>query len=130
MKSSTMRFIVVAATFATLASSLRLFAQDTRYRLIVIGTFGGPQSWIGGGAPILNHSGTLAGQADTSVLDPDFPNINPGVPLVPQPDPYISHAFRFANGVETDLGALPGGHNSSGFWVSEKGDLSAAQKMA
>jgi probable HAF family extracellular repeat protein len=123
MKSSTVRFIAAVATFAILASSLRLFAQDTRYKLIVIGTFGGPQSWIGGSVPILNHNGTLAGQADTAVLDPDFPNINPGVPLVPQPDPYISHAFRFANGVETDLGALPGGRNSSGFWVSDKGEI-------
>lgn len=123
MKSKHLMLAVGIVLLAELTTPFLLAAQNTRYKLIVIDTFGGPQSWIGGDAPILNHRGILAGQADTSVLNPDFPNINPGVGLVPPPDPFISHAFAFENGVVTDLGALPGGHNSSGLCASEAGDI-------
>src|SRR5258708_37504388 len=46
---------------------------QTRYKLVDLGTFGGPQSYINlpdiSYAPVLNNSGVVAGWADT--LDPD-----------------------------------------------------------
>src|SRR5437867_6222998 len=65
-------------------------AQHSRYKLIDLGTFGGPGSRLEGDSKVLNNAGTVVGDADTS---------NPGV----------QHAFRWQNGVLTDLGVLPGG---------------------
>lgn len=57
---------------------VQLNAQRTRYKLIDLGTFGGPQSYIADGADItavraLNNKKIFTGWADTSASDP-FPD--------------------------------------------------------
>jgi hypothetical protein len=118
----------------TLAIPLRLAAQDNldhpnkhhRYKLVIIGTFGGPTSGVNGEIPprMLSNQGVLAGCADTSTPDPNYPNFNPFDPSVPggrSPDPFIFHTFQWKKGILTDLGAFPGINSSCAFWVSGNG---------
>jgi hypothetical protein len=47
------------------------------YQFIDLGTFGGSMSRNDGVYPALNNSGTVIGGADTTELDPFYPNFNP-----------------------------------------------------
>ena len=70
--------------------------KHKKYKLIDMGTFGGPASYVGGNGPgstFLTNQGIVGGSANTTIPD-------------------VSHAFRWQNGVLTDLGALPGGNFS------------------
>jgi uncharacterized membrane protein len=71
---------ITAMTFAVLAIPVGLAAQDAtapskkvqhhHYKLIDIGTFGGPRSFVGvGNVQVLNNRGIVAGRADTSTTD-------------------------------------------------------------
>ncbi len=85
------------------------------YKLIDLGTFGGPTSYFTNGFDgILNNHGTAAGWADTSTPDP--------VPsFCYNPDCFVSHAFQWQSGVLTDLGTLVAGWSSNAFWISGNG---------
>ena len=74
MKSKTLTLITAMTLFAT-AIPARLSAQDhSRYKLIDLGTLGGPTSYFSNGNDgILNNKGTAAGWADTSTPDPYTP---------------------------------------------------------
>ena len=111
--------MLIAATmlFASLASPAWLFAQQPRYKLIDLGTLGGPQSYVympNNYAPVLNDRSTVAGWADTSTTDP-FPA------FCFNEDCYVSHAFQWHAGVRTDLGALVDGVSSQSTWISSNG---------
>lgn len=128
MKSATLCF---AATIIALAIPLAVAAQAAptknrtthhHYKLIDLGTLGGPQSVIFEQATRpLNNQGTVVSCADTSNLDPD----NPQNPYFIYPDnklnPYIQHISRWRDGTKTDLGALPGGTSSCTQWINERG---------
>src|SRR5215469_11154357 len=104
MKCRTSKFAVGVVLLAELLTPLWLSAQDTRYKLIDIGTLGGPSAGgpgNGGGSPLLNNAGTAVGSADTSI-----PCTNPN-------NCPVFHAFRWENGVLTDLGALSAQVNDS-----------------
>jgi probable HAF family extracellular repeat protein len=76
-----------------------LAAQSPRYKLIDIGTLGGPSAYgsnIGPGAQLLNAAGTVAGTADTATQDP-----NCGC--------FVSLGLRWQDGVLTALSPVPGG---------------------
>lgn len=107
-----------------LTTAIQLSAQDAadhkqqhhHYKLIDIGTFGGPNSGLPGYPPaphVLNPHGVLVGLADTPTPDPNFPNC--------LTDCFASHAFEWRNGVLTDLGALPGVNVSFSQWISDDG---------
>lgn len=91
------------------------------YKLIDIGTFGGPQSFVNPGsgndtgnyAMVLNSGGSVTGSADTSTPDP--------FPAFCFADCFIGHTFVWKNGVKRDMGALPGGASSAGNWISTNG---------
>jgi len=105
MKSTTLMRISTMILFATIAISSQLAAQQIRYKLVEIPTLGGPSAHgpgNGGGSPLLNNAGTVVGSADTSIPC-NNPNNCP-----------VSHAFRWQNGVLTDLGALSAQVNVSG----------------
>jgi probable HAF family extracellular repeat protein len=95
-----------------------------RYKLLDLGTFGGPTSWFcndlnnaGGACAIQNSLGTIVSGADTSDSNPNYQNQSPFL----QPDPYTQHAFQWQGDGLQDLGTLPGGYNSSAYAVSANG---------
>ena len=92
------------------------------YKLVDIGTFGGPQSHVNPGsgnefgnyAKVLNNAGAVAGWAETLEPDP-FPG------FCFTDDCVVAHAFVWKNGAKMDLGALPGGASSAANWISANG---------
>jgi len=103
----------ILAPHVTFADECR--AQHTRYKLIDLGTLGGPASYFSNGLDgILNNRGTAVGWANTA--DPD-----PFNPFCAAPNCFAIHAFRVRNGALTDLGTLPGGVNSQAVWISANG---------
>src|SRR5712692_8075844 len=118
IKSRTLTRITAITLFAALALPLQLAAQHTRYKLIDIGTFGGPASYFSAGDVgelVLNDRGMLAGAADTATPDPDC--LNGG-------DCFVTHAFRWQDGDLTDLGTLPGGNFSLASAINARGWIS------
>jgi probable HAF family extracellular repeat protein len=130
LKSRTL-CITAMALLMTQAIPVRVAAQDNQdhkqhhYKLIDIGTLGGPNSYLPPLAPYrsaipsasLSRGGAFAGFAETSISDPYAPNcFNP-------PDCLVSHAIAWKDGVLVDLGALPGpdGSSSAATWISKNG---------
>jgi probable HAF family extracellular repeat protein len=102
-----------------LSTPFEAVAQHAHYKLIDVGTLGGPNSGVGfEGFPLnaLSSQGVIAACSDTSIADPNYPNFNPSMPQsafeLPQPNPMIFHAFEWKDGKLTDLGALPGVNSS------------------
>jgi probable HAF family extracellular repeat protein len=135
MKSRILTCICAFTLLAALAIPVRLAAgtvgpqkdgnKHHRYRLVDVGTFGGPTSFLNDGFPPisqdLNNRGTVVGIADTSTPDPYAPNCFT--------DCFVSHAFDWHEGVLTDLGALPGGNNSSfAITINERGLIVGASE--
>jgi probable HAF family extracellular repeat protein len=137
MKSRFSMLLISITLFFTTGIRSGLAAQDNRdhhpkhhhYKLIDIGTFGGPSSYFNdlalsdafgftccfyGFAPVLNKQGILAGWADTSTPDPYSP-------FCFDPDCFVAHAFLWQQGVKTDLGVLPGGASSAALWINSDG---------
>jgi probable HAF family extracellular repeat protein len=112
---------------AALALPAQLTAQHTRYKLIDIGTLGGPsaggQGNGNGTSQFLTGSGTVVGGSDTSIPDPNAPNCG-GV------DCFLSHAFRWQRGVLADLGTLPGGNFSGANWIDARGWIAGYSQTA
>src|ERR1700758_4783081 len=111
----TMRPTLLSAIGAITLSAALLFpasliAQDDahrephhRYKLIDLGTFGGPISYgpiNGNGSRILNSAGTVSSFADLATPDPNAPD------LCAVPDCLLAHASRWRHGRPIDLGAL------------------------
>jgi probable HAF family extracellular repeat protein len=89
--------------------------ERPRYRLVDLGTFGGPASYFPNGLDgILNDLGTIVGWANTSMPDPFDP-------FCAAPNCFVTHAFRVRNGKLSDLGTLSGGVNSQAVWISANG---------
>jgi probable HAF family extracellular repeat protein len=127
MKSK-MLFNTAISLFAALVIPTVLTAQQSqlqeekkehaRYELIDLGTFGGPHSYgsvNGDGFQLLNNSGVVSSFADTSATDPSAPGFCYNL------DCFMSHAFRWRDGVLTDLGALPGMNSSASGSINAHG---------
>jgi probable HAF family extracellular repeat protein len=114
---------------AALAVPIRLVsrAQSTNflhYKLIDMGTFGGPNS----SSPGLNALGVAAGWSATTI--PMIPTSNPlvcgGVDHIGS---VVTLAFKWQNGILTNLGALPGPHNcSEPFSVNDFGAIAGTSE--
>src|ERR1700740_3833934 len=104
MNSSHPTQLITLALFATFAITIpaQVSAQVQqqsekkeliRYKVIDIGTFGGPNSGNNGSSVIMNNAGTLVGFADAPTPDPYAPNCFG--------DCFVQHAFEWRNGVLT-----------------------------
>jgi probable HAF family extracellular repeat protein len=86
------------------------------YRLIDVGTLGGPLSGFASPSSVTVNSGGIGTAiADTSIPNPKSPNCL-------GPDCFVAHAAEWHNGTLTDLGALPGVNSSFPFWINDLGD--------
>ena len=129
MKSRTLILATAIALLTVLVLSIPVAAQRIRYKLIDIGTFGGPASLIApssGGpqnpARALTSRGVVVGQAETATPDPFSPDCF---------NPYClaGHAFRWQDGVLTDLGTLEGVNSnlsSVANWINDRGWIAGA----
>lgn len=139
MRFRTIRGLMWAGAIVLLAVMLlpvQMAAQQPRYKLVDLGTLGGPNSFnseVGTQDRIINNAGVVSFYADTPVADPLSPN------CFVFPDCVVAHAVRWENGVLTDLGALPGNGNGSGAgginargWIpglSENGQIDPASGL-
>ena len=108
MKSRTWMWITVVSLFAALAIPVCAAAQDNpsphhrsrhhQYKLIDLGTFGGPNSYVPSLEVSINSQGTVIMQADTNIPDPFYPNCFQ--------DCLVNHPGIWQDGVLTDLGVL------------------------
>jgi probable HAF family extracellular repeat protein len=125
MKTNLMRglaAITLAAAFAVPGTLSAQSDQDNpkhhHYKLIDVGTFGGPNTYLSYPLPgevQINRHGLVVGVADTPNSDPYNPNC-----LV---DCYLVHAFQWQDGVLSDLGTLPGANNSYAFSSNDHGQI-------
>jgi probable HAF family extracellular repeat protein len=126
MRFRTCIWTTVVSLFAALAMPFGMAAQDNltenhkakhrTYKLIDLGTLGGPNSFFP--APptgfLLTNRGLAVAGADTTTPDPYAPNCWVLNCL-------IDHAFSWHDGVKTDLGALSGVNNSLPFATNTRG---------
>ena len=130
MKSRTLTFISAITLFAALAIPVRLAAQHTRYKLVDIGTFGGPASYVNpaplmGSPDQVNSSGTTVGGALTSIAITSSSNNAIVCGGIEGLLPLVNHAFQWQNGVLTDLGSLAGPNNCSvAIAINTSGEIS------
>src|SRR5450755_416307 len=133
MKTRTWMWTTAVSLCTALAMPSSIAAQDNtaqnnttqnhkskhhKYRLVDLGTFGGPTSNLSGPEQgVLNNLGTFAADATTSAANP-----NPGCfNQFGAPNCFVTHGGRWRNGVFSDLGTLPGGNGSNTTWISASG---------
>jgi probable HAF family extracellular repeat protein len=78
-----------------------------RYRLVEIGTFGGPNSIYNGGTRFATNDGRVVGAADT-----DAPDLNGPADCFEDPACLVQHAWEWREGKLKDLGVLAHGYSS------------------
>jgi probable HAF family extracellular repeat protein len=134
MNSKKLALAVAMMLGVALALPLLLLAQEQvgsnhnakhhHYKLIDMGTLGGPMSSY----PVLNQQSTVVGWSATSL--PTSPVSNPFIcGGVDGSIPFITVAFKFEDGIISNLGALPGPSNCSiPFWINDKGETVGASE--
>ena len=117
MNSRVLKSMIAVTLFGMLALPLQLAAQHARYKLVDLGTFGGPGSTPTEFQQSLNNQGKVVGGADIPSLNP-YPNcFNP----FNAPDCNVQHALVWQDRALTDLGTLPGGSSSFAYVISDNG---------
>jgi probable HAF family extracellular repeat protein len=102
---------VLAAVQLGLAAPSAMSAPPPRYVAIDVGTLGGPSAYPNEPGRIVSDTGIVVGTAETPVLNP-FAQECDGC--------HATDAFRWQNGVMTDLGNL-GGYNAGLFELNGRG---------
>ena len=119
---ATAALVVFALAPASTASASPGTAHPApSYRLVDLGTFGGPNSFQNP-ARSLAEDGTAIGEADTTRTDPNAP--------ICYSDCTISPAFVWHQGRLTDLGALPGPNSSCATWIAHRGLIAGDSEYA
>jgi probable HAF family extracellular repeat protein len=127
MKTRTITCIAALALLGALGTAVRLGAQEQQkkkpgvhhYKLFDMGTLGGPNTFPQGSTSLaINSRGLAVAQAETSIPDPYAPN------CLQPPECLAAHTITWQNGVQTDLGALPGvGNTSAPLWLNDQGTI-------
>ena len=119
MKPSTIRFFALLSTACSMLFTSGLLAQSHyRYKLVDLGTLGGPISYgsaSGDGARLLNDRGEVSSYADTALPDPFAPD------GCFDADCLLAHGFRWKQGKIFDLGGLDDALNSLGDSINDRG---------
>jgi probable HAF family extracellular repeat protein len=118
MKSAKLMCITATGLLVALAVPVSLAAQEHptqqhKFILVDMGTLGGPGSHIGG-PQFINDRGMFAGYADTSIPDPF------------NPSGFVTHTFRWQDGVLTDLGAIA--DSSTSQTINDRGWISGGSQ--
>jgi probable HAF family extracellular repeat protein len=110
--------LVMATLFCTHAQTdaTQRDVHRLRYKLVDLGTFGGPAS-ADIAAPVINNRRVITGGADTAEADPN-------APICYSPDCFVMHAYKWRRGVLKDLGTLSDDFGSSeGNWINERNEI-------
>ena len=116
--------VVIAISFVLLISLITqntaraASARKIRYKLIDLGTLGGPISYgspNGPGSRLLNSAGVVAASADTAAQDPL------AAIFCYESDCMVAHAFQWSHGVMTDLGAVDDRYSSAAVSINDRG---------
>src|SRR5437879_11311638 len=104
MKSRTLTCIIATPLFIALTIPAELAAQHTRYKLIDIGTFGGPASYVNsvsliGSPDQVNSSGTTVGGALTSISTTSASNNTIVCGGLEGSLPLVNHTSQWQHGV-------------------------------
>ena len=122
MQTTKMGSVTTLALFTAMTITVPLSAQQKpggqthhQYKLIDLGTFGGPAGLVPGFSLVsINSKGTVIVQGDTTIPDPYSPNCFWG-------DCLVNHVGIWRDGVLTDLGTLPGVTSGQPLWINEQG---------
>jgi probable HAF family extracellular repeat protein len=116
---TTIAIALIATSLPTTAQNLR--GKYHHYKLIDLGTFGGPLSVVNIELTedFVNKAGIIVGGAHTSLPTPEPGCYNP----VNNPDCLISHAFVWQRGELKDLGTLPGAYFSYAEGINDFGQI-------
>ena len=113
MKCKSSIVVTIKIVLLALGVPLQLAAQHTHYKLIDIPTLGGPAAFGQVDGPgttqFINSTGMVVGGAGTSIPDPSCSGC------------FLGHAFRWEDGILTDLGTLPGVNWSHATSVNARG---------
>jgi probable HAF family extracellular repeat protein len=124
--------IIAMTLFAAMAMPVCVLAQGNaaqedkvekhehhHYKLIDMGTLGGPNTFPQSTASLaINSRGLAVAQAETSIPEPFAPN------CLQPPECLAARTITWQNGVQTDLGALPGvGNSSVPLWLNDQGTI-------
>ena len=124
MKSNSITLVARFGLMVLFAVPAQLSAQNVagqrihhHYKLIDIGTFGGPSSYLSVPLPtnVMNKNGAFAGWADTPLADPF-------AAFCFNPDCFVSHALKWDSGVSIDLGSLAEKWSSAAYWINDAGE--------
>ncbi len=126
MKSSTSMYLAAITLSVALTIPLQLAAQDNQdqkhkhhhYKLVDMGTLGGPSSYVNFNTDVLNDGGSVIGSSQNAMPQPPTTN---GFSCPPNIDVY--KAFEWNDGVVTNLGALGDGNCSNAIWINAKGEI-------
>ena len=129
-----MPLLVVLPVPVSLAAQEQV-AKHHHYKLIDMGTFGGPESDINNamalGAPNqINRRGTTVGSSATSIPSPPHSNftICGGLDGTVH---FVFHAFQWQDDKVTDLKALPGHHNCSvATSINASGEIAGSSEIS
>ena len=121
---------ILATALVSLAAFVQLSAQQAttthhHYKLVDLGTFGGPNGFLAGFTLPINLRGVVTECSDSAVFDSNFPTQNPYF----GGDPYIQVAYEWANGVRSKLRTLHGGTNACTQWINDYGTVVGASDM-